>query len=507
MNDHPQTRNELISELENLRRRVAELEAFPDRETTTETALRNSEELYHRIFDTAADGLFLVDQDGRITQANQAASELYGYTPQELTGLEVDQLIHPDDRHLFGQINQQLIAGGNPQVEAANLRKDGSEISVELRATLFEFHHTMHALCVVRDLTARRKAEQDLEDSEKRFRLAFEEGPLGMVIGNFEGRIAKANRALCEMLGYSIEELEGLSIDELTHPDDLRLNYEFLQQLRKQAPQPTVEKRYLRKDGEVRWGRVTASVIPGRPGNRSHAFAMIEDITERKAAQQAVETEQRHLRRLLEMHEHERQLVAYEIHDGFVQSLVGARMLLDIPRKHMAPDLIDRYEKAVGLIDRGIEEARRLISGQRPLILDERGLMAAIEHLVCERQIEDGPEIVYQDLVSFNRLAPPLETAVFRVVQEGLNNAERHSQSPKIRLLVTQVDDRLRVEVQDWGVGFDPADISQRCFGLEGLRERARLFGGTATIDTTPGAGTTVTVEFPIVASPQETEE
>jgi len=428
--------------------------------------------------------------------------------PEELIGRQVIQLIRPDDQHLFGQVNEQILAGRSAHVQAVNLHKNGSAISVELHASLFEFDNRKQALCVVRDLTARKKTEQALEESEKRFRLAFEEGPLGMVIGNTEGQIVKANHALGRMLGYSVEELEGRSIDDLTHPDDRYLNHWFLKQLREQPKaRPSVEKRYLRKDREVIWGRVTASLLPMLLGDSPHAFAMIEDVTERKVAEQAVEKEQRQLRRLLEMLEHERQLVAYEIHDGFVQSLVGARMLLDMPRKRLHPDTIDCFEKAVRLLDRGIDEARRLISGQRPLILDERGLMAALEHLVCERQIEDGPEIIYQDLVSFGRLAPPLETAVFRVVQEALNNAERHSQSPKACLRVTQVDNHLRVEVQDWGVGFDPDNIGQNCFGLEGLRERARIFGGTAEINTAFGVGTTVTVEFPILIESSQNSE
>ena len=519
MNDHDRPRDEVISELETLRKRVSELEAAQCQDGVAETALQESEnrlrtlvaqskEIYHHIFDSVADGLLLVDRNGRITEADRAACQIYGYSPEELVGREVIQLIRPDHRHLFGQVNEQILAGTSAHVEAVNLHKDGSTISIELHASLFEFDNKKQALCVVRDLTARKKTEQALDESEKRFRLAFEEGPLGMVIGNTEGQIVQANHALGRMLGYSVDELEGRSIDDLTHPDDRYLNHWFLKQLSEQpAARPSVEKRYLRKDREVIWGRVTASLLPMQLDDSPHAFAMIEDITDRKTAQQAVEKEQRHLKRLLEMLEHDRQLVAYEIHDGFVQSLVGARMLLDMPRKHIHSSMIDRFEKAVDLLDRGIDEARQLISGQRPLILDERGLMAAIEHLVCERQIEDGPEIVYQDLVSFDRLAPPLETAVFRVVQEGLNNAERHSQSPKIRLRVTQVDDRLRIEIQDRGVGFDPTNIGQGCFGLEGLRERARIFGGTAKIDTAAGVGTTVVVEFPIFVDSKQKNE
>ncbi len=358
MDDCRQTRDESISKLEDSNRRLAE---------------ESGKELYHRIFDTAADGLLLVDQHGVICEANRAACEIHGYSANELNGLAVIELIHPKDRHLCRAVTERIVAGDIAQVRAVNLHKDGSAIPVELRVSLFEFLDRKLALCVIHDLTERSKAEE------------------------------------------------------------------------------------------------------------------------------AIDKEQRHLRRLLEMHEHDRQLVAYEIHDGFIQSLVGARMLLDMPSRHIHPHMRDRFEKAVHLIERSVEEARRLISGQRPLILDEHGLRAAIEHLVCERQKSDGPEILYEEQVSFGRLVPPLETAVFRVVQEGLNNAERHSRSPRIQLRMTQTDGHLQVEVRDWGVGFNPAGVGPSCFGLEGLRQRARLFGGTAQIDSVVGSGTTVTVEFPLV--------
>ncbi len=174
-------------------------------------------------------------------------------------------------------------------------------------------------------------------------------------------------------------------------------------------------------------------------------------------------------------------------------------MLLDMPREHLPHEMLDRHENALTLLELAVDEARRLISGQRPMILDERGLMAAIEHLVCERRAIDGPRIAYEAEVSFDRLTAPLETAVFRVVQEALNNAERHSRGSQIHLRVSEVDDNVRVEVRDDGVGFDPATIGHGCFGLEGLRERARIFRGTSEIQSTPGQGTRITVEFPIV--------
>ena len=134
-------------------------------------------------------------------------------------------------------------------------------------------------------------------------------------------------------------------------------------------------------------------------------------------------------------------------------------------------------------------EARRLIGGLRPPVLDEAGVVPAIEYLVAEHQRHDGPEIEFVHEVQFDRLAPPLESALFRIVQECLTNACRYSQSPKVRVELRQVDDRVRIDVQDWGVGFDPKQIGDGHFGLRGIRERARLLGGAVSIQTAAAAG------------------
>ena len=101
--------------------------------------------------------------------------------------------------------------------------------------------------------------------------------------------------------------------------------------------------------------------------------------------------------------------------------------------------------------------------------------------------------------VKFDRLAPPLETAVFRIVQECLTNARRHSQSDKVHVELAQTNGQIKLRVEDWGTGFLPDSVAQNCFGLEGVQERTRLFGGKINIDSAPGKGTRISVELPVV--------
>jgi signal transduction histidine kinase len=151
------------------------------------------------------------------------------------------------------------------------------------------------------------------------------------------------------------------------------------------------------------------------------------------------------------------------------------------------------------LISRSIDETRRLISGLRPPILDEAGIIQAIEYLVCEHGRQGGPKIEFVHDVAFERLAPPLESAVFRIVQESLQNACRHSRSDRVRVELVQRGDRIHIDIRDWGVGFSAETVEEQRFGLQGIRERVRLLDGRVVIESAPGKGTHIGVELPSV--------
>ena len=146
-----------------------------------------------------------------------------------------------------------------------------------------------------------------------------------------------------------------------------------------------------------------------------------------------------------------------------------------------------------------MREARQLINGLRSPILDELGVVAAIEDLISQNSNQDKPEIDFVHHLDHERLTPSLENVVFRIVQESLTNARRYSQSDRVLVRLTQRDDYIRIEVQDWGIGFDPRKVGDGHFGLEGIQERARLFGGSATIKSALGKGTRIVVQLPLM--------
>ena len=239
-------------------------------------------------------------------------------------------------------------------------------------------------------------------------------------------------------------------------------------------------------------------------GDAEHAMVIATDVTQERLSAEAVGKEQRLLRRLLDLHERDRRLTAYDIHDGFAQQLTGAMYRLQAFREMLNRNpqkAWDDFDAGVRLIGRAIDETRRLISGLRPPILDESGIVDAIEYLICERRRHGGPAIEFIHEVGFHRLAPPLESALFRIAQESMQNACRHSRSDRVNIALTQQGNSIHLDVRDWGVGFSPQNIEEQHFGLQGIRERARLLGGRVTIESAPGKGTHVAVELPLVDS------
>ncbi len=206
------------------------------------------------------------------------------------------------------------------------------------------------------------------------------------------------------------------------------------------------------------------------------------------------------LRKLLAIYQRDRQLLAFEIHDGLVQTLTAAALHLEATRvaaDQLPPEARKQFEVGLGLLREGISEGRRFISGLRPPVLDEDGLKAALEHLAARLTAEIRLPIELDCRPGLEELAPLVELTLYRVVQESLTNIRRHSGATQVRVELRRVDGRVRAVIADNGIGFDPAQSGLRNFGLRGMRERVRVLGGDLTIESEPGQGTRIVVDLP----------
>lgn len=224
------------------------------------------------------------------------------------------------------------------------------------------------------------------------------------------------------------------------------------------------------------------------------------EITQRQRAEQELLDDHNALVYLLKAHERDRQLTAYELHDGLVQQIAAAVMHVDVLSRSADPTLAEQVAGIQQILRDAVAEARRLIGGLRPPMIDELGVMAALEYLV-EQTRAKGLKVRWRHDVQFERLPPLLEATVFRIVQEALHNVIRHSGSPRVQVTLRQVGEQIRIEVRDWGTGFDARKAAHGRYGLRGIRERARLLGGRASIRSFPDRGTRIRVTLPVAHS------
>ena len=167
------------------------------------------------------------------------------------------------------------------------------------------------------------------------------------------------------------------------------------------------------------------------------------------------------------------------------------------------PDGASReLNESLRLLGAAVDESRRLISGLRPPTLDELGIIEAVESLVADARI-DVPQVFFAHDLPSGRLAAQLETTIFRIVQESLSNARRHAGASRVNVAIEATDPesqpRVRVSIHDNGVGFDPAAVPDDRFGLEGIRQRARMLGSEAAIRSSPGQWTEIEVALPLL--------
>ena len=475
-----------------------------------EEALRASEERFRSYFEQGLIGMAVSLPDRRWIQVNDRYCDMLGYSREELLGMKWSDLTHPDDleRNLI-PLNRALAGESEHHtLEKRFIRKDGSIMYATVFARCFRRQDGSvdHFLSLVEDITERKRSQEALAESEKKYRLLIETTGTGYVILDGQGRIIDANAEYLRISGHrTLEEILGRTVVEWTAPYDVDRNAKEVEKCYRKGFVRQLEIDYVYPDGKIISIDINATCLDTEDGRR--IVCLCRDITERRQAQEALERERQSLWRMLQASDHERQIISYDIHDGLAQYLAAATMQFqshDALRENSPDEAKKAYGTAVELVRLAHSESRRLINEVRPPVIDENGIETAISHLVHEQRRRGGPKIESHCDVQFGRLPAILENAIYRIAQEALSNACKHSESKKVTVTMTQEGQDVRLEVRDWGIGFDPESVEKGHFGVEGIRQRVRLLGGRLTIESTPGSGTLVQVVVPIVERQNE---
>ncbi len=460
--------------------------------------------------------MLIADPQGKIVLANPPAETMFEYGPDELVGVTIESLLPERFRH--AHVSQRMDYAAQPRARSMGSgmalfgrRRSGTEFPVEVTLSPLQTNSGISmVMATVHDITKRKQAEAALQESEARMRAIFDTAVDAIVTIDERGIIERFNRAAERLFGYAEAEVAGKNVSMLMPSPYREMHDGYLAHYRQ-----TGEKRIIGIGREVTGQRRDGSTFPMelsvaemRFGDRRMYTGMVRDISERKHAEEALRQSQTELRRLAahqeQLKEQERKRIAQEIHDELGALLTGIKAYVSVS--------IDRAARAglpadpllaetADLADTAINAVRKVITDLRPSVLDQLGVWAALEWYADQIEKRSGLDCACS--IDATALTVELDhersTMLFRIVQEALTNAVRHAEASSVTVHAACRDGAVIVKVEDNGKGIDTERLLNRdSWGLLGMYERSRHFGGDLRITGTPGQGTQVVLRLPL---------
>lgn len=448
------------------------------------------------------------DTRGIITYVNDKFCEISGYSRGELLGRDHRFLksgYHPPE--FFTNMWATLKAGRIWYGEVCNRARDGSLFWVDTTITPVAGTdgQPVKYIGVRFDITARKLAEDALRASEANYRRIVETAQEGICVIDVRGVITYLNQRMADMLGHSVLEMQELPLLDFM---DEASRAEARQKLehRVQGEGRRHDFCFRHKDGSEVWTIVSTNPICDEAGKVVGALGMVSDITERKRTEMKIEESREQLRRLSShlqrVREEEKASIAREIHDELGGTLTALKMdIFWLTRKlpNNLEAVFEKTEAMSALVDSAVQTTRRICTELRPTILDDLGLVAAIEWQTREYEKRTGIECVINLAESEMPLSGACSIALFRILQESLTNIARYARATRVEVDLHRDGDGILMQIKDNGVGISEDKVlNPLSHGIRGMIERARDLGGTLLVGGAPGQGVEICARIPL---------
>ena len=451
----------------------------------------------------ANDGILLADTTGHIIEVNELCAQLYGYGREEMLGMDLTVL------WVGGGGPQDVMAADDVVYETQHRRKDRSPLAVEISSRMIDIDGERYFQALVRDVTARRRAEEVLRGSEERAsRYAgqledlYQNAPCGYHSVDADGMICRMNDTELRWLGYAREEVVGRKrvTDLLEMESCLRFEQRF-PIFKREGLVRDIEMVFVRKDGSKHSVLVSATAIYDDVGNFVASRTTVTDVSHLHSMQRERDRQARHVeqlsRHLVAVQEEERRRLACELNDRASPNLAAIKLSLDALSRAQPVEAEDCIADAHALVDDTIAGVREVCADLRPSTLDYAGVMAALVGYTQQYSRRTGIAVRLVLAREDMRLGAEVESTLFRIVQEALNNVVRHAAAATVDIALASDEHSTLLTVKDDGVGFDRGLLSATAPGLRKMRERAEFAGGSFRIVSDPGKGTEIHVELP----------
>jgi PAS domain S-box-containing protein len=503
--------------------------------------LQASEATFRAIFETAAVGIGIMGLDHKIIDANPAICCMFGRTRMQFIGLSPAVATYPEDYPSSDEKFQELLDGKREYYwdERRYVRTNGEVFWAQITMSVVrDISGTpLYIVGMVIDISEQKRVVADLQASEARFRAMFDNVSVGMSLMGLDRRAMSVNQAAARITGYSVDELAGINASSLTYPPDLEIGMSgFQDMVSGKRDSLRMEKRFVRKNGDIFWARVTYSLVRNAEGKPQYLVGSIEDINDQKlaaeklAAQEAeymltletrVEERTHELSeinlRLVNEIEHrqkaeealaakavedaitaERTRLARDLHDAVTQTLFSASLIAEVLPEIWAMDVDEARKSTEELrqLTRGaLAEMRTLLLELRPAALTQARFPDLIKQL-SEAVIGRARLPVHLDVTGNYEMPPDVKVAFYRIAQESLNNIMKYARSSEVKIQLLLECGNVHMEINDNGIGFDPSAVRPASLGMRIMRERADAINAHLNISSLPGQGTTVSLNW-----------
>jgi PAS domain S-box-containing protein len=422
-------------------------------------------------------------------------------------------LVHPDDRERAAQLARDALrAGDSCENQFRIVRPDGAVRTLHNQARIDRdgSGKAVRVIGVCQDITERKAAEQQMRASQERFRMMVENvRDYAIYLLDMNGYVTSWNLGAERIEGFLADEIIGKHYSRFFLPDhatrgDPGMQLQFA----------SIQGRYesegwrVRKNGSEFWAHVIVTPLRDETGNLRGFSEIVHDITDRKRAEEDLHNYADRLkttsRRLVEVQESERRLLAMELHDRVGQNLTALGINLSIVAGGLPagskPELGARLEDCRALVEGTVDAMRDVMAELRPHALDDYGLPAALRSLASGFSRRTGIPVAFEKEGRGAELPKPVDLAMFRIAQEALNNVAKHANAKRVEIAIRRRNGNAVLSVSDNGVGFDPQRIegprAEAGWGLLIMRERAEAVGAQFTLKAGPNSGVQVLVEY-----------